>query len=131
MSLFSSWLDAKMKGEGWDQKQLAQRLHVDESMVSKWLHDQATPTRRSVTRLCLVFKTPADILLPIIDSKDVIAMTEPPARDEKRAELLARLPALARLLEAILELPIEKQEVYLELAMDLLPGLAQTKPEAT
>lgn len=126
MSPFSSWLDSQMKSAGWDQKQLAIKIHVDESMVSKWLKAQTTPSRRSATKLCIVFKTSADTLLPIIDYKDVIAVTDPEEQNEKRAELLARLPALARLLEAILELPLEKQAVYVDLTMSLLPGLAQT-----
>lgn len=130
MSKFSSWLNAEMQAKGWDQKQLATKLGVDESMVSKWLHDQSTPTRRSATKLCVVFRVSADVLLPIIDADDVIGMTDPSARDEKRAELLARLPALARLLDAIMDLPLEKQAAYLDLAMNLLPGLVRTKSEA-
>lgn len=131
MSPFSSWLESKIKERaGWEQVDLARKMKVNPSLVSKWLHDEVKPNRRMATKLCIVFKVPADYLLPLIDYKDVIEMTEPQDRNEKRAELLARLPALARLLEAILELPIEKQSVYLDLAMDLLPGLARTKPEA-
>lgn len=129
MSPFSSWLDSRMRGEGWDQKQLAKKLQVDESMVSKWLHDITTPTRRSATKLCLIFKVPADYLLPIIDYKDVIDITPIPEQNEKRAELLARVPALASILEKILNLPLEKQAAYLDLMANLLPGLDQKGPK--
>lgn len=128
MSLFGSWLLTAMNGEGMDQAGLARKLGVQDSLVSKWLNDKAKPSRRMTTKLCLLFKVPADWLLPLIDPEDVIELTDPPARDEKRAELLARLPALARLLDAVLALPLEKQATYIDLMLNLLPGLDRKEP---
>lgn len=129
MSLFSAWLDDHIKGEGWDQAELARKLKVNASLVSKWVNGDAKPSRRMTTKLCIIFKTPADDLLPLIDYKDVIDITPIPERNEKRAELLVRIPRLARLLEAIMELPLEKQAAYLELASNLLPGLVPKAPK--
>lgn len=123
MSPFGSWLQSAMDGKGMDGAGLARKLQVQDSLVSKWLNNKAKPSRRMTTKLCLIFEVPADWLLPLIDPKDVIALTEPPARNEKRAELLARLPALARLLDAVLALPLEKQATYIDLMTNLLPGL--------
>lgn len=130
MSVFSNWLQSAIDNEpNWDQAELARQLQVKDSLVSKWLHDQAKPSRRMTTKLCVVFKVSPEFLLPLIDYRDVIALTPPQERNKKRAELLARLPSLVRLLEAIMELPLEKQATYLELASNLLPGLVPKAPK--
>lgn len=130
MSEFSSWLDSAIKGEGWQPADLARALDVNPSLVSKWMAGSDKPSRRMTTKLCLIFRVSADYLLPIIDYRDVIDQTDPQEQNEKRAELLARLPALARLLEAIMTLPIEKQITYVDLMISLLPGLDQKSPGA-
>lgn len=130
MSEFSSWLDSAIKGKGWQPADLARALDVNPSLVSKWMAGSDKPSRRMTTKLCLIFRVSADYLLPIIDYRDVIDQTDPQEQNEKRAELLARLPALARLLEAIMTLPLEKQLTYVELMISLLPGLDQKSPGA-
>lgn len=119
-----------MDGEGWDQAEVARQLKVENSLVSKWLNDKAKPSRRMTAKLCILFRVSADYLVPLIDYRDVIDQVAPHERNEKRAELLARLPSLARLLEAVLALPVEKQATYIELMTNLLPGLGRTTPEA-
>ena len=130
MSLFSNWLHGAIQGEGWDQASLARKLKVKDSLVSKWLNDKAKPSRRMTAKLCLIFRVSADYLLPLIDYRDQIELLGPQEKNEKRAELLARLPSLARLLEAIMALPIEKQATYIDLMVSLLPGLERTTPGA-
>lgn len=125
MSEFASWLDTAIKGMGWQPTDLAAALKVDPSLVSRWLNGKAKPSRRMTAKLCVLFRVSADWLLPIIDYEDVITMTEPQKRNEQAAELLTRLPALTRLLELIMQLPVEKQLTYIEMMVNFLPGLAQ------
>lgn len=130
MSYFTSWLDSAIKAEGWQPADLARRIKVQPSVVSKWLNGSDKPSRRMATKLCIVFKVSADWLLPIIDAEDVIGMVDAQEKNTQRAELLARLPALARLLDAVLALPLEKQATYIDLMLDLLPGLGQKARES-
>lgn len=129
MSLFSNWLVGAMKEEGWRQADVARKLEVNPSVVSKWKNNKSKPNRRMTTKLCLLFNVSADYLVPLIDSRDVIGQTGPKERNEKRAELLARLPSLALLLDAIMALPVEKQATYIDLMLSLLPGLGQIARE--
>lgn len=130
MSEFASWLHSAIASKGWQPADLAKALNVDPSLVSRWLNGKADPSRRMVAKLCIIFQVSADWLLPIIDYKDVIDVTEPQERNAQAAELLTRLPALTRLLEMIMDLPVEKQLTYVEMMVNLLPGLTPKDPRA-
>lgn len=120
MSVFSNWLQSAIAGRGWQAADLARALDVNPSLVSKWLSDEAKPSRRMTAKLCIVFRVPADYLLPLIDYTDAIDQMAPPDRDAYRAELLTRLPMIMRLFDCLLALPVEKQVYYVELMLNLL-----------
>lgn len=123
MSEFASWLHTAIQARGWQPADLASALDVDPSLVSRWLNGKAKPSRRMTAKLCILFRVSADWLLPIIDYDDVTGMAEPQQRNEQAAELLSRLPALTHLLELVMRLPVEKQLTYIEMMVNLLPGL--------
>lgn len=46
----SQWLELK----GWEQKDLAQEIGEDRTLVSMWFNGKRTPTDRQKMKLCLI-----------------------------------------------------------------------------
>src|SRR5579884_4193732 len=55
---FPVWLEATMRSRGLSQAQLARRMGVAETQVSRWRRGLAVPTVRSLQRLAETFDVP-------------------------------------------------------------------------
>ena len=121
MTAFSTWLRAQMAQRGVDQRQLAQKLGTGDSTVHGWLEQGAQPNVRSVVLLSRLFDVATDTILQLA-GYDVVRSMSVDEREQRRSELLGRLPRFAEIAEKIARMPPEKQDAYLSVIERLLPG---------
>lgn len=121
MSAFSTWLRAQMAQRGMDQRQLAQRLGTGDSTVHGWLEQDAQPNVRSIVLLSRLFGVPTDTIIQLAGF-DIVHSMSADEREQRRAELLVRLPRFGEIAEKIARMPPEKQDAYLSVIERLLPG---------
>ena len=57
----------ELKGSGLTQKQLAEKLNIDNSNITKWKRGENIPSLEVFYQLCKILDVSADYLLGLID----------------------------------------------------------------
>ena len=68
MSIFSDRLNALMKENGWNQRELAQRAVVTQGAIGYYVRGERLPNSGVLARMAKVFGTTMDYLLGVSDS---------------------------------------------------------------
>lgn len=117
---FSTWLRVEMAQRGMDNRQLASKINVGDATVHDWLEQDVLPNVRSIVLLSRLFGTPTDTIIQLV-GYDVVASANDAERDNRRAELLAKLPRFVAIADKITRLSPDKQDAYLSMIERMLP----------
>ena len=117
---FSTWLRAEMAKHGLDNRQLATKIGTGDTTVHDWLEEDTLPNVRSIVLLSRLFGVSTDTVIQLVGF-DVVASANDGERNQRRADLLAKLPRFADIAEKIVRLSPEKQDAYLSMIERMLP----------
>ena len=68
IDIFGDNLKSLMDDRGISQNELARRMRVDKTTVSRYMNKQMLPTVKKLINMCVVLKCSADDLLPMYES---------------------------------------------------------------
>ncbi len=111
--MFNTWLDAKMKDRGWEDKDAAKALEVDVSTIGRWLKGSSLPERKQVARICHVFSVSPVMILRWTDPEILLKETKKAARQNNRADILAQIPDVADAVDALMRMSPEQRAAML------------------
>lgn len=133
MSVFGTWLQGEIDARGWDQRMAAQRIGVPETNVHNWIHQDIKPGRRAILKIARALKLPLETVMEQAeyDEEGWDAELMPDEAAQQRAEVLARLPQFADIIDLVANKPLERQAAYLDMIRRLLIDPPGSAPESS
>lgn len=100
---FGYWLDVTMANMGMSGRDLAVRVDVHDSAVSRWRAGKGTPTMEAIAQIAEVFEVEplrlavtAGLVTQEVAGVPPVPMPEPTAQRKEVRDRLAALPGLSR-----------------------------------
>ena len=119
-TVFATWLRGAMDAKGIDARRVAIAVESSEGTVHNWLHQGAIPSMRHLVKLARLFDTPTETVVHLA-GYDVVVSGTPDEREQRRAELLAKLPRFAGIVEKMAKLTPAQQDAYLSIIEKMVP----------
>lgn len=119
-TIFATWLLGAMNAQGKDARRIALTLGISEGTVHNWLYEGAIPGMKNLVELARLFDVPTESVIKIA-GYDIIPSRSPSEREQRRAEILAKLPRYAMIAEKVAKLSPAKQDAYLSVIEKMLP----------
>ncbi len=124
MSVFGTWLQGQIDVRGWDNREASRQIGVPETSIHNWTHGKNKPSPRSILKIARGLRVPLEVVMAQAEGgnvDDLVPMTDDEA-ERQRAEVLARLPQFADIIETMAKKSPERQAAYLEMIRRLMIG---------
>ncbi|MGI9554598.1 MAG: helix-turn-helix domain-containing protein [Vampirovibrionia bacterium] len=69
--MFQKYLNKELYNRDWSQRELAGKVGVHESLVSRWMKGERVPTLPNIIKLAILFETSVDVILEKMGKMDV------------------------------------------------------------
>jgi transcriptional regulator with XRE-family HTH domain len=109
-----------MNAQGKDARRVSFALGVSEGTVHNWLFEGAIPGMKNLVELARLFDVPTESVIKIA-GYDIIPSRSPTEREQRRADVLVKLPRYAEIAEKLAKLSPAKQDAYLSVIEKMLP----------
>jgi len=70
-AMFQKYLNSQLYKRDWSQRELAGKMGVHESLVSRWMKGERTPTLPNIIKMASLFDTSVDAILEKMGKMDV------------------------------------------------------------
>ena len=70
--MFRKWINNQLNKNNMTQRQLAKKLEVHESLISRWTAGHRKPSIDKIVKLCDIFETPIHVLTAVVLNNEAV-----------------------------------------------------------